>query len=100
RRDLNVIAFTNRFARVAIALLRSVSALANPRVVAGLARPQCSRSLFFDSRRLAKSELPRGLDQLVSAQPLTERGEVVVARICDGLRWCEWRQMIFMDAGQ
>ena len=61
RRDLNVIAFTNRFARVAIALGRGMGALANPRVVAGLARPQRSSSLF-DSRRLAESKLPRGFD--------------------------------------
>src|SRR5207237_1600755 len=70
------------------------------RIVSGFAEPQCSAGFFSDSSWFAKSKLPRGIDQLVSTQPLTQRGEVVVARIRDRLRGCEWRQMIFMDARQ
>src|ERR1700730_2902257 len=82
RRHLDLIAFANRFARKAIALSRRVVCFAlEPRAVSRFTGAQRSGCIVNGHGRLAKPERPQGLNQLVAAQTLTERREVVIARV-------------------
>src|SRR5258708_29289053 len=72
----------------------------NSRAVSCFAWPQGSGCFFVDSGKLAKTERPQRFDQVVTAQTLSQGGEIVVARICNCLRGIKWRQVICVHAGQ
>src|SRR5438552_12827480 len=89
RRDLNMITLADRLARGTIGL--GLLARANLCFVSSFARQHRSSGflLITHACRLTKTESSNGLDQLVPAQTLAERREVIVARIRNRLRRSE-----------
>src|SRR5712691_8037644 len=90
-----MIAFTDRFARVTVGL--RLLAGTDLRIVSRFARQKIS-ALVAQSGRLSKTEPSQLVDQFVAAETLSERAEIVVARISDRLRRTERRELVVMHA--
>src|SRR2546428_5541454 len=90
-----MIAFTDRFARVAIGL-RFV-ARTDPCIVSRFAGQKFS-ALVAQAGRLSKAESSQLADQFVAAQTLSERAEIVIARISDCLSRRKWRELVVVHA--
>src|SRR6185369_12415323 len=89
-RDLDEIAFADGFAGLTVGLLRDVIAFTDTdaSVAPGFTRPHQAGNFVAgrETRRLSETKLTRRRHQLISAQPLAQRGEIVIARIGNGLR--------------
>src|SRR5712691_6800841 len=90
-----MIAFTDRLARVTIGL--RFLARTDLRIVSGFAGQKFS-VLIAQSGRLSKAESSQLADQFVAAQTLSERAEIVIARISDCLSRRKWRELVVVHA--
>src|ERR1043166_2456202 len=103
RRYHDMITLANPFASRAIGGFRNMVRFGSydSCVIAGFARPQSAGNfLIRNAGSLAKIKFAQSGNQTVPAQPLAQRREVVVARVGDGLRWRERRQVISVHARQ
>jgi len=98
--DLQIVAFADRFARVAVSLLRNMicfHAAPQARTISRIAGSHYPGGLLIGNpSRLAQAELPGSLDQTIASEPLAQGRKIIVTGIGNRLRRIEGRQMISM----
>ena len=89
-RHLDQIAFADGLAGLAIGLFRDVIAFSDTdaSVARGFTRSRQTGNFIAgrEARRLSEAKLARRRDEFLPAQLLAQRGEIVIARICNCLR--------------